>query len=244
MSATASPHHPHHDPGHALLDTLRTVETPEGIELNLAVAGPVPRALAWAIDSLIRLAVYMLLSIALGFALPGRLGIGLMLIALFLIEWFYPVWFELRRNGATPGKAALGLRVLHDNGTPVGLSGSMVRNLLRAVDFLPLFYGFGFAAMLLNADFKRLGDFVAGTVVVHRGRLATQHELTEAEPCPPPVPLLLEEQQALVNFAERAEQLAAERSNELAQLGRRLVGHNERPLPRLLGMANWIAGRR
>ncbi|MGI9302845.1 MAG: RDD family protein [Gammaproteobacteria bacterium] len=242
MSATASPSYPSRDPRHTLLDTLRAVETPEGIELNLAVAGPVPRALAWVIDGVIRMILYALLSVTLVFL--GLMGIGLLLIAMFLIEWFYPVWFELRRDGVTPGKAALGLRVLHDNGTPVGLSASMVRNLLRGVDFLPLFYGFGFVAMVLNRDFKRLGDFVAGTVVVHRGRLAAVHELSEAEPCPPPVPLLLEEQQALVNFAERTEQLATERSEELAQLGRTLAGHNERPLPRLLGMANWIAGQR
>ena len=128
----------------AVLDTRRRVETPEGVELDLAVAGPVSRASAWLIDSLIRIAVWFAVSVAL---VPmGPAGQGLALVAFFLLGWGYPVLFELVNHGATPGKSLLGLEVVHDDGTPVRLSASVVRNLLRAVDALPVAYAFGLAA--------------------------------------------------------------------------------------------------
>jgi len=147
-----------------LLDTARAVETPEGVTIDLRVAGPVPRALAFAIDFGIRALVY--LGLAVGLATLGRFGTGVLLIAFFGLEWFYPVLFEVYGQGATPGKRMLGLRVVHDDGVPVGWSGAMIRNLLRAVDFLPFFYGCGLVSMLLTRDFKRLGDLAARTVVV------------------------------------------------------------------------------
>lgn len=229
-----------------MLDTLRRIETPEGVELTLAVAGPVPRALAWLIDGLIRLALYSVLSFALTFA--GDIGWGVWLIALFLIEWFYPVVFEIYRDGATPGKAALGLRVLQDDGTPVNPSASMVRNLLRSIDFLPFMYGAGLITMLLNADFKRLGDLVAGTVVVHRDRPPRAAPPPQAPPHPPHLPLELQEQQAMISFMERSTQLSGERNEELAQLasiaaGQR-TGGSQHTLHKVLGVASWIAGER
>jgi uncharacterized RDD family membrane protein YckC len=115
------------------VDTLRRFETPEGIEIELRLAGPVPRAGAFAIDLLIRFGLYLVLLPLAGLA---GVGVGLILLALFLLEWFYPVFFELR-SGATPGKRAVGLVVVHADGTPVGPSASLLRNLLRALDFLP-----------------------------------------------------------------------------------------------------------
>lgn len=226
----------------ALLDTLREVQTPEGIALQLTLAGPVPRALAWAIDALIRAGVYLVLMFAL--APLERFGLGLMLILLFAIEWFYPVLFEVLRDGATPGKKAMGLRVLHEDGTPVNWTASVVRNLLRAVDFLPVLYGFGLAAMLLSRDFQRLGDQVAGTVVVHTERERGRAGLPEARPVAPSFPLSQDEQQALLSFAERSTSLTDARAEELAELTGPLVKGSPRPLERVMGMANWIAGRR
>jgi uncharacterized RDD family membrane protein YckC len=139
-------------------------ETPEGIDLGLRVAGPISRALAWIIDAFIRYSVLFALSTVLASLLS--FGMGLFLILLFLLEWFYPVVFEVVR-GATPGKKAMGLLVVHDNGTPVGWSASMIRNLLRSVDFLPFFYCAGLISILLNSRFKRLGDLAAGTLVVY-----------------------------------------------------------------------------
>jgi uncharacterized RDD family membrane protein YckC len=226
----------------ALLDTARELETPEGIELNLRVAGAVPRSLAWATDSLIRIAVYIVLSMVL---LPlGRFGSGVFLIVLFLLEWFYPVAFEVLGNGATPGKRLLGLCVLHDNGTPVGWSASVVRNLLRFVDFLPLLYAFGLVSMLLHRDFKRLGDLAAGTIVVYREYMPRAAERGQSRALAPAYPLLPEEQQALVDFAERQGQLTAERAGELAALSGPLVRGAPDPAAYLTALANWVAGQR
>ena len=171
-----------------MLDTTRRVATPEGIELTLRLAGPVPRALAWAIDLVLRGAVVLLIGMLAAYF--GRAGWGLVLIAAFFVEWLLPAVFEARWGGQTPGKRALGIAVLNDDGTPLRWPGALTRNLLRAADFLPLFYGVGLLAMLANRDFKRLGDLAAGTVVVYR---STERELArkipEAAPLPPPVEL-------------------------------------------------------
>ena len=128
------------------LDTLFTAETPEGIALSLRPAGVVPRFYAFAIDLAIRFGVMIAAITAL--SVLGRFGMGMLLVVFFALEWFYPVLFELTLSGATPGKRALGLRVVMDSGLPVTPSASLLRNLLRAADFLPLAYGFGFASML------------------------------------------------------------------------------------------------
>lgn len=229
-----------------MLDTHRPVETPEGVEIGLRVAGPVPRLLAAAIDLVIRVGIYTLLAIPAG--LLGDGGIGLLLVAMFLLEWFYPVLFEVRRGGATPGKRRLGLQVLHRDGTPVGWMASIVRNLLRFADFLPAAYGFGIASMLVDRDFRRLGDLAAGTVVVHREAEMFGYRVPAGPPVRPQVPLDLDEQRAVLDFAERLGTWSEARSAELAGLAAPLTGV---PAPggvegvrHLLGLANWILGRR
>ena len=74
-----------------MLDTTRSFETPEGVELQLHVAGPVVRACAWTIDVLIRLIIYALLSIVLG--IFDKLGMAVFLVAVFVIVWFYNLFF-------------------------------------------------------------------------------------------------------------------------------------------------------
>ena len=74
------------------LDTIRRIETPEGVVLTLRVAGPMVRSLAWAIDQLLRIIIYMIFATPLAFL--GELWVGILLILLFLIEWFYPVFFH------------------------------------------------------------------------------------------------------------------------------------------------------
>jgi len=220
------------------IDTLRIFETPEGVDLALHVAGPVPRAAAFAVDLLIRIGLYLALTPLL--ALAG-LGTGLMLVGLFLVEWLYPVYFELKQ-GATPGKRVLRLVVVHDDGTPVGPSAALIRNLLRVVDFLPLFYGAGLTAMLIDRDFRRLGDLAAGTLVIHAPPAARAGALPQRVPQPPSRPLDLELQQAVLDYAERAGRLSAPRRAELAEVltaGEGLRG--EAAVERLLGLASWIA---
>ena len=147
------------------LDTLRPVETPEGVALVLRSAGAVPRALAWLIDLAVRATVYMGAATVLGVA--GKTGTGVMLLLLFVLTWGYPILFEVLWHGQTPGKRALGLRVQRGNGAPVGWLASITRNVLRTVDMLPALYGAGLVSMLADAHSRRLGDVVADTVVVY-----------------------------------------------------------------------------
>jgi len=225
-----------------MLDTYQAVETPEGVELRLRVAGPAVRLLAWAIDCAVRLGAYFVLSIPL--ALLGQVGMGAYLVVLFLGEWLYPVFFEVHR-GATPGKRRMGLAVLHDDGTPVGWSASMIRNLIRFADFLPLAYGFGLVAMLIHPQFKRLGDLAAGTLVVHWQPELVEAKLPNVKAAPPPVPLELDEQRAIVEFAERLPTWTPQRAAELATLARPLTGATGREgIDRLLAIAAWLLGRR
>lgn len=231
-------------PAPAALDTVRPVATPEGVELELRLAGPVSRAYAWVIDFILRLVA---LFVAWLILLPlGGIGAGALLILAFLLEWLVPAACEAWFEGATPGKKLLELQVVHDDGTPVAWGPALVRNLLRAVDFLPLFYGIGLIALLINRDFKRLGDLVAGTVVVYRETAGRHAGVPAADPQPPAVPLTLAESRAVVALAERVATLTPERAAELAEIPRALIGEaRERAaLAQMLQLANHLIGRR
>lgn len=228
------------------LDTLFTAETPEGIALALRPAGVAPRFYAFAIDLGIRFAILIAATTVL--ALLGRMGTGVFLILTFALEWFYPVLFELGLSGATPGKRSLGLRVVMDSGLPVTPAASLLRNLLRAADFLPVAYGFGLAAMLLRSDFKRIGDLAAGTLVVYAKNVSLHGPLPEAEPAAPARALSPREQAAVIAWAGRSARLTEARFAELAAIaGPDIVGRTAAPkdtMLRLLGVAQWLLGRR
>jgi uncharacterized RDD family membrane protein YckC len=227
-----------------LLDTTRRVATPEGIELTLHLAGPVARALAWAIDLVLRIAA--LLAVMLLASLLGRAGTGIILLSAFFLEWLLPACFEAMWHGQTPGKRMMRLRVLNDDGTPLRWPAALTRNLLRAADFLPFLYGVGLLAMLVSRDFKRLGDLAAATVVVYDPeKRAPAKPIPQATPVAPPCPLTLAEQRALLDLAERSGSLTPERLEELAELPTPLVDRLEGPraAARLLGMASYLAGR-
>jgi uncharacterized RDD family membrane protein YckC len=219
-----------------MLDTLRRVPTPEGIELTLRLAGPVPRAYAFIVDLLIRGGIFMVLVQVMVFL--GRSGWGLMAICYFLLEWFYPVLFEVFWGGATPGKRAFNLIVVNDNGTPVTIGASVTRNLLRAVDFMPFLWAFGLLSMLFTRDFKRLGDLAAGTVVVYRDKVRTRAALPEVAPRAPSYPLSLAERRAVLNFAERYNLLTEERADEVAAHAGPLVEKAGSPAKAILAIAN------
>lgn len=197
------------------LDTRYQVETPEGIDLPLRPAGLMVRAVAFAIDLALRGVVMGVLFIALAFL--GKLGMGLGSLLLFAISWWYMVLFEVLRQGRSPGKQWMGLRVVHDDGTPIGWSASLLRNLLRFVDLLPFGYFLGTLSCLQHPTFKRLGDIAAGTLVVYSERPLTRPQLPEAEPAFAR-PLTLAEQRAVLGFAERQGELSSARVNELAAL--------------------------
>ncbi len=235
------------------LDTVYTVNTPEGINLSLSPAGPMPRMLAWLVDSLIRIVIYIVTFIVL--AILGSTGTGIALIITFLVEWFYPVYFELFKNGQTPGKKSFNLYVVQENGSPVTPAASMIRNLLRFVDFLPLFYGFGLVSMLLNRRFQRLGDLVAATVVLYKEnevlKTASNDNSTDESSeilvsIRPSMSLEIKEQQTILQFQQRQKSLTKERAEELAGLTGSLVAEAEEGAQAkyLNGLSHWIMGKR
>jgi uncharacterized RDD family membrane protein YckC len=229
-------------PSNSRLDTIRAVPTPEGIELTLRLAGPAPRALAWLIDLLLRAAIILLAAWVLG--MFGGFGWGIILILAFVLEWLAPAAFEVWADGSTPGKKVLGLMVLHDDGTPVGWPAALVRNLIRAVDFLPIGYGFGLATMLFSADFKRLGDMAAGTVVVYRAPALKPMPIAPAPAIPARGALSLSEQRAVLDFAERCSSLTPARAREIAELAVPISGAAPGyETERLLEIANFLSGR-
>ncbi len=229
------------------LDTLYTAETPEGISISLRPAGVVARAQAWVVDFAIRGGIYI--GVAMVAAIAGGFGAAVLLISFFMLEWFYPVVFELSRSGATPGKRMMGLRVVMDSGLPVTPAASIVRNLLRAADFLPFFNAFGAVSILLRGDSKRLGDMAAGTLVVYDETVRLHGAVPEAVALAPARPLAPREQAAIVSWAGRAARLTPERLEELALIAAPLISEGGQPLQgkatqRLLGVAQWVLGRR
>lgn len=221
-----------------MIDTLGFYEIPEGVRLEFRLAGPVVRASAWAIDLAIRTGLYIVLAMIFGFL--GGVGMALILIGFFLIEWFYPVIFEIR-NGATPGKRSMGIQVIQDNGIPVTPAASVIRNFLRIADFLPFLYATGLITMMCNREFKRLGDLAAGTLVVYRDdkpeRVRPPMDKTEK----PPMELTEEDQLTLLAFSERAEGLSAGRREELAGLLAETTRcQGEAGVAALYAYANWI----
>jgi len=229
-----------------MLDTVVAAETPEGIVLELHPAGLPARFYAFLLDWLIRLGI--LWAGALVSRFMGDLGFAFWIVLLFLLEWFYPIAFELGRSGATPGKKTFGLKVVMDNGLPITPAASFMRNLLRAADFLPFCYGFAIVSMLLRGDCKRLGDIAAATLVVHEPQAAPRITLQQVEPIAPVRPLAPRDQAALVALAARAPTLTGDRLDELAALAASVSGNKGQAggavTHRVLGVAQWLMGRR
>jgi uncharacterized RDD family membrane protein YckC len=214
----------------ALLDTTTDVETPERVRFRYRLAGPGPRAAAWGLDFALRMIVTGLVVVALlgGGLLTGLegVGLGLTLLVLFISEWFYGVLFETLMSGRTPGKYVLSIRVVRNDGSPGQLRDFVLRNLLRGVDFLPLGFGIGVATMVMDDRMRRLGDMVAGTVVVNEDRAAVLGVVDIAPPVseeerqslPGRVDLSREEFAVIEAFLRRRRRLSDERAEELAWL--------------------------
>ena len=199
-----------------MLETSYRVEIPGGIELEAQVVGPIPRALAFIIDFVIRSIILFIAAIA---SIPfGKLGGAFWLISWFLIEWFYPVLFEVFRRGQTPGKKMLGISVVQDDLRPVTFGTSLLRNLLRTADFLPFFYLFGLMTMMSNRRFQRLGDLAAGTLVISVRESAKPAAIDNITPLAPATSLLRDEQTAMVEFLHRSQHLSQPRQQELAAI--------------------------
>lgn len=174
------------------LDARIDIVTPENIAFQYRLAGPFSRLLAYLIDALIRaLAIAMLAgALMMTGGMTGLLGLGLgaTLLAWFVLEWFYGGLFETYWNGQTPGKRMMNLRVVTVDGRPINALQAVLRNLLRAVDGLPMIDVFalfsgaapeanifpsflvGLVACTMNGRFQRLGDLACGTMVIIEDR--------------------------------------------------------------------------
>ena len=236
------------------VDTTTEIETPEHVRFRYHVAGPAKRALAYFIDLLARGGVLFVLFLlaALGGVSADeaskKASMGVILLALFVVEWCYYVFFETIWSGRTPGKRALRLRVVTEGGHPLRFGDSLLRNLLRAADFLPGAYAIGLLVMGRDPRFRRLGDLAAGTIVITeerhavtaRVRLDPPPTAAELRGLPQRLPLSGEEFDAVDLFLRRVGRLAPAREEELAEmvapLFARRMGARYKSATRFLGL--------
>jgi uncharacterized RDD family membrane protein YckC len=153
-----------------------TIETPEQIPLEFPLAGIGSRFLALALDTLIQVLGFLMIVFIAEILLPTAArftpraltwAAALFFLCVFILYSGYYALFEVFWNGQTPGKRLVRLRVISDSGRPITVYEAVVRNLLRIIDQLPGLYVVGIISVFLTARNKRLGDIVAGTVVVH-----------------------------------------------------------------------------
>lgn len=174
------PSNPTDPAAHAADSEKLIIETPEQTSIEFPLAGIGSRFLALLIDSLIQAGVAIILgllfaalSLGLGAGGPGPSstaaiwGVAILIIGFFLLFYGYFILFEAIWNGQTPGKRLTHIRVIKDSGQPITTIDAVGRNLLRIIDQLPVAYGIGVLCAWISPQSKRLGDYIAGTVVVH-----------------------------------------------------------------------------
>jgi len=155
-----------------------TITTPEHVEIRLEPAGAGSRFLAIIIDSLMTNGLALAVLWVAATLLPAGFALAIYVSASFLLTWGWHVYFETRHAGRSPGKRALRLRVVDARGLPISLHQALVRNVMRAIDFAPAFYGFAAISTLVDPRRRRLGDLVADTIVIREARpLAWQTRL-------------------------------------------------------------------
>ncbi|WP_375760683.1 RDD family protein [Corallococcus exercitus] len=156
-----------------LLDGTHTVLTPEYVEFRFTLAGVYSRFLAWLLDALIvgvaTMGVLLVFQVAMA-AFPGFAS-ALGIVVYFLVDWGYGITLETAWAGQTVGKRVMSLRVIQESGVRIGFYHAALRNLARVVDRLPLLYLVGGSVALVSRSHQRLGDLLAGTIVVRERRL-------------------------------------------------------------------------
>jgi uncharacterized RDD family membrane protein YckC len=176
-------------------ETLQ-IDTPENVVFGYTVAGIGSRFMAALVDSvvivLLEALAYLLMYLI--FFSTGNAHWSTWLVAVFslvgfLFLWGYYLFFELLWNGQSLGKRWVGLRVIRSDGMPITLSESLVRNVIRLVDFLPVAYGVGLVSMFIGSQSRRLGDLAAGTLVIY-DRGSVPMPVLPAMPAVPLVPRL------------------------------------------------------
>jgi uncharacterized RDD family membrane protein YckC len=226
--------------GYRLLDGRLSLTTPEGVRLLLTPAGPYLRAAAWLLDVVIFVAAMFAITLVTALFGGGKVGESVRLIFMFVLFWGYPILCEVYLNGQTMGKRATGLAVVRSDGLPVGWRESMLRNLLLVADFLPIFYMTGLLSIMLDTRFRRIGDIVAGTLVVHKDKKVVQPHAPHANPLPLPFVLNPDQQRTLSDLFERESSLPVERMAELGTIAEPLTGRSGRES--VEQMRSYVAG--
>ena len=147
------------------LDDRVTIATPEGVTLELVLAGVGSRFIARLLDTVIQAAIIIALALGLYFTSAPGVVRAVVRVLFFLVFFGYDIPFEVLNRGRTIGKVAAGIRVVGTLGEPIGFLASVIRNLLRIADFLPILYVGGVISMVATANDQRLGDLAAGTIV-------------------------------------------------------------------------------
>lgn len=180
----------------ATFDEIVAFDTPENVVFGYIVAGIGSRFLAALLDTFLIVTLQIVTNFTLLFIVSRIAGEsvldfgsnrGLSLLAAifglisFAFLWGYYIFFELLWNGQSPGKRLVGLRVIQQNGAPIDVAAAFIRNLVRIIDFLPLYYGVGVLTMFIDAKSRRLGDFAGGTLVVYDRGAVTLEDLAREE---------------------------------------------------------------
>jgi uncharacterized RDD family membrane protein YckC len=146
-----------------------TAVTPEGLSIDLPIAGLGSRSIATFIDHLIQFMLLLAVGGIVSATSSGEFSsasVAIIAAWLFILMFFYPILFEVLWSGRTPGKRFNGLRVVTVTGAPIGFRESAIRNLARIIDYLPSFYVLGLLTVGTSGYHQRIGDFAAGTVVI------------------------------------------------------------------------------
>lgn len=166
-------------------DDRVTIATPEGVDLEIVLAGLGSRFAATLLDLAIQFGAIIALAMALGLGASSGYVVAAYFVLVFLVLFAYDIVFETWNQGRTIGKLAAGIRVVRTSGQPANFLTSAVRNLIRIVDFLPAFYGIGMIAVVVTPKNQRLGDLAANTYVV-RERRAQSPAVVPAQAWAPP----------------------------------------------------------
>ena len=167
----------------AKTEMLFSIETPELVALEFPLAGIGSRFLAILIDYLLQATAFLALILVMLVFLPSmqkfesagsKWVVAMLILIPFLLQWGYFALFEGLWHGQTPGKRAAKIRVIQQSGRAITMFESLSRNLVRAIDFLPGFYAAGTISIFVTSRNQRLGDLVAGTLVIHEAKTRDQ----------------------------------------------------------------------
>ncbi len=197
-----------------------TLSAPEGIELQIVLAGAASRFIAGTIDLVLQLCLLTAAAVVSLAVIGGGVGVAVFAMAAFTSLYLYFVLFEVLASGRTPGKRMTHLRVVREGGGPVDLPASAIRNLLRLIDSIPGPYLVGILSIVVTKRNQRLGDLAASTLVIRepaKSRPVTapteagtriEWDVSAVRP---------EELAAVRRFLERRDSLDARARQELAQ---------------------------